>query len=389
VRRVLLLAAALLTSGCAAKRIADLSPDPMFQARVATDDGWRIAMFRVPAAPSTASEPHHGTPVLMAHGTVVNRGNFTIEGSNLAQYLANRGFDVWLMEYRGDRSSIPPDERTWTRGAWTVDDIAQHDVPAALNHVLKTTGESRALLVGHSLGGVLGYMTLQGPQADKISGMVAISAPGDFSHPNDLAKDALHNLGAVPKNQQLPSRNVALMARPVLDREPDHPLLHAIFDVDNVDEGVLLDWIPGAMENVGWGVVTQYASWIESGVLLSADGAVDYTAGMKSIRTPMMFMVGRIDHIVPPWTVRRAHDLVSSTDKTYVTLGVGWGTRYEYGHGGPVAGDWAEEEVFVKIGDWLVAHAGAAPPPPAPEPPPEVVAPSGTTATDPWGAAAP
>ena len=63
---------------------------------------------------------------------VVLVGNFTIEGSNLAEYLANRGFDVWMMEYRGDRSSVPPDEVTWRRGAWNIDDIARHDVPAAL-----------------------------------------------------------------------------------------------------------------------------------------------------------------------------------------------------------------------------------------------------------------
>ncbi len=385
-KRLLPALAVLILAGCAAKRIGDLSPDPYFQARIATDDGWQIAVFRVPPA-GGVGEAHHGTPVLMTHGTVVNRGNFLIEGSNLAEYLAGRGFDVWIMEYRGDRSSIPPDEKTWARGAWTVDDIARHDMPAALNHVLEKTGEERVLLLGHSLGGVVGYITLQGPEASKIAGMVAISAPGDFSHPNDLAKDALANLGAVPKNQQVPTRNLALMARPVLDREPDHPLLHAIFDVDNVDEGVLLDWIPGAMENVGWGVVEQYASWIESGVLLSADGAVDYTAGLSKIRVPMLFVAGRIDHIVPPWTVRKAHDLVSSADKQYITLGVGWGTRHEYGHGGPVAGDWAEEELFVRLGNWLVSHAAAPPPAPAPDPP--TIAPAGSTATDPWGAAAP
>jgi pimeloyl-ACP methyl ester carboxylesterase len=373
--RPLLTLLALLLAGCATQRIADLSFDPHFAGRVATDDGWEIAVFRVPGS-STASSAAHDTPVLLAHGTVVNRGNFTIEGSNLSQFLADRGFDVWMMEYRGDRSSVPPDEATWRKGAWTVDDIAFHDVPAAIDHVLQATGRKSVLWLGHSLGGVLGYITLQGPHAAKISGMVALSAPGDFSHPNDLAKDALKFLGAVPKNQQLPSRNVALMARLVLDRDPDHPLLHSIFDANNVDEGVLLDWIPGAMENVGWGVVLQYASWIESGVLLSADGSVDYTAGLSKIRAPMLFIAGRTDHIVPPWTVRKAYDLVSSTDKQYLTLGVGWGTRHEYGHGGLVAGDWAEEELFGRIGDWLAAHAEG----PAPA--------SGPTSgvSDPWGA---
>ena len=387
---LVVLASLLLTGGCAAKRIGDLTTDPSFQARIATDDGWEIAVFRLPAAPpapGAVAPAHQGTPVLLAHGTVVNRGNFLIPGSNLGQHLANQGFDVWLMEYRGDRSSVPPDESTWTRGEWTVDDIARHDVPAALDHVLKATGQDRVLWVGHSLGGVLGYISLQGDLASKISGMVAIAAPGDFSHPNDLALDALRYLGAVPKNQQLPSRNLALMARPILDREPDHPLLHAIFNANNVDEGVMLDWIPWAIENVGWGVVTQYASWIETGRLLSADGAVDYTEGMSKIRAPMLFIAGRIDHIVPPWTVRKAYDLVSSADKSYITLGVGWGTRHDYGHGGPVAGDWADEELFGRISSWLAAHANPATPPlVSPPPAPAAAPPAPALVTDPWGA---
>ena len=389
--RLLLLTLTLLTlgSGCVATRIKDPSSLDRFHRHVSTDDGWKVALFRVPPAGAAGTE-HHGTPVLLVHGTGVNRHNFGHEGSDLAGYLAGQGFDVWMLEYRADRTAVPPRASDWAKGAWTVEDFAHRDVPAALDAIQSETGHDQVLWVGHSLGGILGYIVLQGEHAQRVRGIVAIGAPGTFSHSTDQVGKVMHLKGLAPKKGQLGLRPLAKLAKGALRMAPDAPLFHMIFNADNFDTDAAAAFVSPAMENISAGVVQQYMRWAEEGRLTSADGTVDYTAGMSRVTAPALFIAGRVDQIVPPWTVRYAYDHVASPDRTWMVMGQGWGHRYDYGHGDLLVGDWVFEELFPPVGQWLIDHAVVPDAPPVrlevPAPPePTLDAPPGTTGGV-WGA---
>ncbi len=355
-----MLLALCLVSGCSAHRIARPDTLPDFHAMVATDDGWQVATFRVPPAPGTEALAHHGTPVLLAHGTCVNRMNLSFDGSDISRHLSRQGFDVWLTEYRGDRTSVPPDARTWRQGDWDADDIAGQDIPAVLAHVREQTGHDQVYWLGHSLGGILGYIVAQGPHADSIAGLVAVGAPGALYHPNDVAIFAARHSTLLPPATQLPTRPLTRALAPTLRTHPDAYLLHLIFNVENNRPERLLEFAAHGMENTAGGLTRQYAGWIRHGPLTSRDGSLDYSAGLPDIRAPALLIAGRVDHIVPAWTVRYAYDHIGSEDKTEVILGVGWGTRYDYGHGDLMVGDRAAEEVFPIIVDWLATRAASA-----------------------------
>ncbi len=346
---------AMALGGCAATRVKHPQALPHFESMVATDDGWEVAVFRVPAVPTGA--PHDGTVVLLAHGTSVNRTNFLLEGSDLAAFLAARGFDVWLTEYRGDRTSRPPDARTWRRGDWDADDIAQRDIPAVLEHIEATTGRREAYWVGHSLGGALGFIVAQGRCGDRLAGLVAIGSPGAFVHPNDLARFGWKHRGLLPPSGQVPTRSLSRLLAPAVLDQPRSYLIHVISNTANADPQRLASFVGPGMENTGRGLLLQYTSWLEGGHLISRDGSVDYTEGLADVEIPALLLAGRVDHIVPAWTVRYAHDHLGSEDKTFIVLGVGWGTQQEYGHGDLVVGDRAELEVFTPIAEWLVSRS--------------------------------
>ena len=358
------LAAALvlpcLWIGCSAHRIIHPETLPDFHAMVATDDGWQVATFHVPPAPGTETLAHHGTPVLLAHGTCVNRMNLSFSGSDMARHLSSNGFDVWLLEYRGDRTSSPPDARTWRQGDWDADDIAGHDIPAVLAHIRQHTGREQVFWLGHSLGGILGYIVAQGPHGGSLAGLVAVGAPGALYHPNDAALFAARHSPLLPRATQLPTRPLTRFLMPTVRFTPDAYLLHLIFNVENNRPERLLEFAAHGMENTASGLTRQYAGWIRHGPLKSRDGTVDYSAGLANIQVPTLLLAGRVDHIVPAWTVRYAYDHIGSTDKTEVILGVGWGTRFDYGHGDLMVGDRAAEEVFPIVVEWLVAHAAGA-----------------------------
>jgi len=348
-----LLAAELV--GCAATRVTHPEGLPHFDAMVPTADGWQVAVFRVPAADT--GEPHQGAVVLLAHGTSVNRTNFLLQGSDLAAYLAAQGFDVWLTEYRGDRTSRPPDARTWRRGDWDADDIAGLDIPAVMDHIAARTGRDQVFWVGHSLGGALGYIVAQGPEADRIAGLVAIGSPGAFVHPNDLARFGFRHRRLLPLDGQVPTRPLSQLLAPAVRDHPRSYPIHVITNTANADPDRIRAFVGPGMENTGRGLLEQYTSWMEGGHLISRDGSIDYTVGLANIRAPALLFAGRVDHIVPAWTVRYAHDHLGSADRSLVTLGVGWGTEQEYGHGDLVVGDRAEAEVFAPMAEWLRQRA--------------------------------
>jgi len=350
------LAATLVSlAGCAAVPVREPSALPDFAAQLTTEDGWTLSLFHVPPNPAMAGEPHYGTPLLLSHGTAVNRMNFMLQGSNLAVYLAEAGFDVWLPELRGDRSSRAPEAKIWRQGAWSVDQMVERDIPVVLDHILAATGRSQLYWVGHSLGGILGYITLQGPRAGQVAGLVAFGSPGAYVHPHRMARKTRSLRALLPRLGQVPTRLLAKLVKPFVHLAPDSGLLHMVYNLDNSDPEHLSSFIRPAMENIGTGVVEQYALWVDREHLLSVDGSKDYTAGLARITAPVLLFAGRVDHIVPPWAVKVAYDRIASQDKSFVLLGRGWGTEHDYGHGDLVVGRFARQEVFPQVRDWLLS----------------------------------
>jgi pimeloyl-ACP methyl ester carboxylesterase len=347
------LAASLLAASCVAVPVRDPSALEHFETRLRTDDGWELSLFRVPPSAAASAEPHFGTPVLLAHGTAINRYNFMLTGSDMAGFLAERGFDVWIPEFRGDRSSRAPQARIWRRGEWTLEDMAARDIPVVLDHIKAASGHDRVWWIGHSLGGILGYVVLQGPRAADVAGLVAIGSPGSYEHPNRFAIRSHRARHLLPKHGQLPARALARMGRALVGLAPDSEILHAIFNYENVELSSMVGFVESGMENIGISLLRQYDSWLEHGHLLSADGTVDYSVGLQRIQAPVLLLAGRVDHIVPPWAVRAAYDRLGSADKSFVVLGTGWGTRYDYGHGDLLVGSRVVAEVFPLISGWM------------------------------------
>lgn len=84
--------------------------------------------------------------VLLLHGASAASLTFLVpRHSSLTSYLNARGYDVWLLDWRGgtrvaDGDGITRDDRD----AFTMDAVAQHDIPAALRHIVKTREQERA-----------------------------------------------------------------------------------------------------------------------------------------------------------------------------------------------------------------------------------------------------
>jgi cholesterol oxidase len=89
-------------------------------------------------------------PVMLASGFGMSSHSFlapTIE-TNLTEFLAGCGYDIWLFDYRAgiDLPSAGTE--------FTIDDIAREDWPTAVKKVLEETGREDVQAFGHCVGSV-------------------------------------------------------------------------------------------------------------------------------------------------------------------------------------------------------------------------------------------
>lgn len=125
-------------------------------------------------------------PVLMLHGLAQGSQIFWTDSieNNLANHFYDAGFDVWLLDYRLSNHILPRlDDRQWS-----IDEIAQFDIPMAIDAVLAATQNEKVAVVAHCVGACgLAMAALRDPAVGpKISAAVTnaihpwvISSPGN------------------------------------------------------------------------------------------------------------------------------------------------------------------------------------------------------------------
>ncbi|TDD82280.1 alpha/beta fold hydrolase [Actinomadura rubrisoli] len=96
--------------------------------------------------------------VLLIHGLTTSSDMYIMpEHTNLVNFLHDAGFgDVWALDYRMS-GRFPYDTETHRH---TLDDIALHDHPAALEELRRHVGDRRVHVITHCLGAVSFSMAL-------------------------------------------------------------------------------------------------------------------------------------------------------------------------------------------------------------------------------------
>ena len=111
---------------------------------ITTDDGAQLRLTRYAGDPGSPRR----SPVLLAHGLGSSSNVFTADtiDTNLVEYLAAQGFDVWTLDWRGS-SELPG-----ALGEWTLDDVATRDWPTAVARVREVSGAPSIAAVGEGVG---------------------------------------------------------------------------------------------------------------------------------------------------------------------------------------------------------------------------------------------
>jgi len=121
---------------------------------VTTRDGYILTMFRIPSTSRSG-----GAPVLLQHGLLDSSWTWVanFDKESLGFILANKGFDVWFGNNRGNRygrnhTTLNPDDGSEAFWQFSWDEMALSDLPSMIHYVLDTTQHTSLGYVGHSEG---------------------------------------------------------------------------------------------------------------------------------------------------------------------------------------------------------------------------------------------
>ena len=94
--------------------------------------------------------------VLLIHGYSTSGTSFSHPkvNPNLAAYLWERGRDVWVLDLRTS-SGMP-----FATRPWSFEDVALADIPAAIDHVCRATGQEQLDVMAHCMGAAMTGMAV-------------------------------------------------------------------------------------------------------------------------------------------------------------------------------------------------------------------------------------
>jgi pimeloyl-ACP methyl ester carboxylesterase len=260
-----------------------------------TQDGWCIAVHQRTPAVRRFSEP-----VLLCHGLATNHLNLDFDPPySLALAFADAGFEVFSVDWRGAGVSRPPAGRG--RFDFDADDLIHQDAPAVMDLVLSTTRAKQLFWVGHSLGGLVGYAVLGGPDGPRLRGLCSLGAPVYFRYPRWLAS-IMRLCLVLAWPFAFRQRLFSLLCAPFVGRVT-LPLSDVLVNPKAIAPAVLRCMYANLIDSMGFKLLRQLDDWTRHDRFCSRDGARDYRARLADVRTPVLVLGGTEDGLAPPASI--------------------------------------------------------------------------------------
>ncbi|XP_068957877.1 lipase member K-like isoform X4 [Petaurus breviceps papuanus] len=162
---------------------------PNEQYDIVTKDGYILGLYRIPHGRGCLGTAPYRPVVYLQHGVSASAFNWiaNLPPNSLAYILADAGCDVWLGNSRGTtwsrrHVSLSPDsEEFW---AFSFDDMANYDLPATIDFIVKKTRQKQLYYLGHSQGTTIAFISFStNPKlAQRIKMFFGLAPVGSVNH---------------------------------------------------------------------------------------------------------------------------------------------------------------------------------------------------------------
>ncbi len=283
--------------------------------------------------------------VLLIHGLGTDHRHLDLlETRSLARHLAGRGFDVWLLCLR----SGLPQRRKIDVG---LESMMREDVPYAIDAICGATGHAQVDVLGYSMGGIVTLAALSDKSvAAKIRRTVIVASPG-YVHKLHWLEETVQ----VPAllNLNLPLAMLAAAIAPIsmfFSRYVTGKMINPR-NAEASDMRAL--WL--VSQDIPPSLVRSFMAWRRAPDRF-AGGAFLFDH-LRAMTRPALFLAGGADQVAPAACVQFLADrwgTATRAESTFVICAPP-ATLEPYGHADLLMGRTAEQEVFVRIADFLLA----------------------------------
>jgi len=162
---------------------------------VQTVDNYILTMHRIPHGKNNSHVPGPRPVAYLQHGIMDSSATWVINHPNISLgfMLADRGYDVWMGNNRGNTYSdkhvtlTTKEEKFWE---FSFHELGEYDLPALIWFVLEKTGVEQISYIGHSQGTSQAFVAFSRNQelAARIKVFVALAPVVHLGHAKGLLR---------------------------------------------------------------------------------------------------------------------------------------------------------------------------------------------------------
>ena len=184
---------------------------PVESHTIETDDGYELEFFRIQEKNTEITNNGNKPVVLLWHGLLDSADAFVINEEHLAPgfVLANKGFDVWLANSRGNKYSLGHVSLNSSKSVdywdFSWQDIAEHDIPAAFSYIFNKTNQ-KINYIGHGQGSTQMFAHLADPKGKHpavASYLRKFAALGPVVYLSNVRSSPIKSIAGIPKIAEL------------------------------------------------------------------------------------------------------------------------------------------------------------------------------------------
>ncbi len=310
---------------------------------VPNGDGWLLAVKQTYSEDRLRRKLR---PVLIVPGYGMNAFIFGYHptGPSMEAYWAQRGFEVWSVNFRGQGES----RSVGGKGDYGFEEAAVTDLGSVLDYIVERTetGCDRVDAVGCSLGGTYLYVCLAcSERAAWLGSVIAIGAPLEWRRASPVSRAIFGSPRVFGRLRLRGIRRLARVALPVLAKTPR--LLHLYLHPEIVDLTKMPEMIR-TVESPNPKLNREIARWIRDGDLHVR--GVNVTQGLARARNPLLVVLSNADGIVPESAALSAYERMGSAVKEVLRVGT---ADVPVAHADLFVSEVSCRWVFEPLADWL------------------------------------